>query len=496
MLRSALSTLARHSAIYALSEQLGRLAGFLLLPLITGHLSPEEFGVRELLAVSLTLAAQIAGLHLGAGVSRFYFESSDPRIRSATASTAVFAVAAAAAILVTPLLLLSEPLATWLPGAPSEGATLVHLTCGIFAFQCIREVTNKVLQTQQRSTLFAGLSLSKLSLEVGLQVTALVVFRGGLSGLLLAVLTSEALFAAIGCGIVLAGARPQLRWELLSPMLAYSLPLIPNGALQFGLHSADRYVLGALSDDRSLGLYALAYKLGYIPNYLLLGPFLLIWYPFIFALPSRASQREAVGRLAPIFLLAMGGACLATALFAEELVAIATGTSDYSEAAHAIPWVAGGYWIWGLYQFLQTGLYVEKCTARLPWITLAALIANLYLNAILVPTLGFLGAAVATPLTFLVLCAASHESAERVFPVEYPWPRMLGPAALGVAAVLIAELVPAFGGTALGISLRVGLLMAWLGAASLVLTTSERRSIGSALGSRIQPASSRESSEG
>ena len=39
----------------------------------------------------------------------------------------------------------------------------------------------------------------------------------------------------------------------------------------------------------TLGLYALAYKLGYIPNYLVLGPFLLIWYPFVFSLLGPAA---------------------------------------------------------------------------------------------------------------------------------------------------------------------------------------------------------------
>jgi len=471
------------------------LAGFLLLPLTTGYLSPAEFGVRELLAVSLTLVAQIAGLHLGAGVSRFYFESSDERVRAAVASTAVLTVTAAVGLLVGPLLLASGALATWLPGSPTEGGVYVRLACGVFAFQCIREVTNKVLQTQQRSALFAALSLSKLLLEIALQVTALVALGWGLAGLLLAVLVSEALFALLGCAIVLARPRPQMRWALLAPMLAYSLPLIPNGALQFGLHSADRYVLGALSGDRSLGLYALAYKLGYIPNYLLLGPFLLIWYPFIFSLPARDVQRETIARLAPIVLLVMGGACLATALFARELVELAAGRGDYSEAAAAIPWIAAGYWLWALYQFLQTGLYVDKQTARLPLITLAALIANLYLNAILVPTLGFLGAAIATALTFLVLCVAGHEIAQRVFPVTYRWLAILGPAAAGLVMLLVAAFLPGSLERGADRALRAGLFVCWLIAASRALTPVERRAALDAIGNRLRsmrPANTRE----
>ena len=475
MLRIALSTLLRHGAVYAVAEQLGRLAGFLLLPLTTGHLSPAEFGIRELLAVSLTLLAQVAGLHLGAGISRFYYESNEDRVRSAVISTALLTVAAAVAALLIPLLLGSDLLAGWLPGHPSEGGDYVRIASGIFAFQCIREVTNKVLQTQQRSVLFASLSLTKLLIEIGLQITALVVLGWGLMGLLLAVLVSEALFALVGCAVVLSRSGLRFQRDLLVPMLAYSLPLIPNGALQFGLHSADRYVLGAMSDDRSLGLYALAYKLGYIPNYLLLGPFLLIWYPFVFSLRDRATQQATVGRLAPLLLLAMSGTCLATALFARDLVTLATGSSAYSDAELAIPWIAGGYWLWALFQLLQTGMYVDKHTGRLPWITLAALLANLYLNAILIPSLGFMGAAIATALTFLVLCVATHAIVQTSFPVPYRWGRILWPAVLGAATLAVAAAIPMPEHGTVDRLCRVGLLIGWMVGSIFSIERSERR---------------------
>lgn len=81
MLRAAIARLFRHSLIYALAEQLGRLAGFLLLPLTTGYLSEAEFGVREILATTLALLAQISGLNITAAMSRFYFEERDERDR-------------------------------------------------------------------------------------------------------------------------------------------------------------------------------------------------------------------------------------------------------------------------------------------------------------------------------------------------------------------------------------------------------------------------------
>jgi O-antigen/teichoic acid export membrane protein len=442
VLRNALTTLLRHSAVYAVAKQLSRLAGFLLLPLTTGFLSPAEFGLREILAVSLSLLAQIAGLHLGAAVSRFYFERADPVERRNVISTAVLAVGLLAALIALLLGASSTYLARLLPGTDAESVTYVRLTVGIFAFQTLRELTNKVLQTEQRSGLFAGLSLCKLLVELTGQIVALAVLGMGLAGVLWAILLSEALFAGLGVAIVLARAGLSFRASVFLPMLAYSLPLIPNGVLQFGLHSSDRYLVGALAGDDALGLYALGYKLGYIPNYLVLGPFLLIWYPFVFSLGERSLQRETIGRLAHLVLSALGAVCLGVALFARELTVASTGQPDYFAAQAAIPWVALGYWLWGLFQFLQTGFYVEKQTARLPLLTLAALLVNVYVNGVLIPILGFLGAAVSTAITFGVLCAATLPSAERIFPVHYRWNRILGPMALAVLIWLAAHAIP------------------------------------------------------
>ncbi len=442
MLRNALSTLLRHSAVYAVAEQLSRLAGFLLLPLTTGYLSPAEFGLREILAVSLSLLAQIAGLHLGAAVSRFYFERSDPAERRRVVSTAVLAVSLFAAVTALLLAAAAPSLAQLLPGNDAESVTYVRLTVGIFAFQTLRELTNKVLQTEQRSTLFAGLSLSKLLVELAGQIVALAVLGLGLVGVLWAILLSEALFAALGAAIALGRAGLSFRASLFLPMLAYSLPLIPNGALQFGLHSSDRYLVGALAGEDALGLYALGYKLGYIPNYLVLGPFLLIWYPFVFSLGERPLQRETVGRLAHIVLTVLGAVCLGVALFARELTAASTGQPEYLAAEAVIPWVALGYWFWGLFQFLQTGFYVEKQTARLPLLTLAALLVNLYVNGVLIPICGFLGAAISTAITFAVLCAATLPSAQILFPVRYRWNRVLGPMGLAILVWLASGALP------------------------------------------------------
>jgi O-antigen/teichoic acid export membrane protein len=218
--------------------------------------------------------------------------------------------------------------------------------------------------------------------------------------------------------------------------------------------------VGALAGSEELGLYALAYKLGYMPNYLILGPFLLIWYPYVFSIRDALQQRRMIGRLAPYLMLLMSAAAFGVALFAPEIVAAASTRASYQRAWIAVPWISFGYWLWALFQILQTGFYVERKTRALPMITLSALVVNVFTNLMLVPTTGFVGAAVATVLTFAALCFVTALRVRTVYAVEFGWSKILAPAF--AAAVVVAVCLGPGRSTPLAHPLvKVGLFAAW-----------------------------------
>jgi O-antigen/teichoic acid export membrane protein len=344
---------------------------------------------------------------------------------------------------------------------------LFRIALALFFFQIVREVLNKVLQTQERSLLYGALSVSKVTIEVTLQVWFFLGLGWGLEGLLLAVLAAEASFAALLASILLPRIGLAFSGAIFSALFAYSLPLVPNGVLQFCLHSCDRYFLGAIAGRGDVGLYALAYKLGYMPNYLVLGPFLLIWYPYVFSIAGVERQREFVGRFAPYLMLLITAVSFAVALFAREIVAVVSAEAEFDRAWIAVAPVALGYWLWALFQLLQTGFYVVKATRPLPLLTLAAALVNAYLNVLWIPLLGFQGAALATVATFAVLATITALRARRVFPVAMEWRRILVPAMAATALVLLASLVPtessgaAFAAKA--VALAAWSLWAWYG---------------------------------
>jgi O-antigen/teichoic acid export membrane protein len=443
--RQAVRRLSKHGFAYAAAEQLSRLAGFLLIPLYTGYLTEADYGTRELLAITVAVLVQLAGINVTTAMHRTYFEDDDAARRKKVVGTTYLTVAGISGILALTLFFATPMVLPLFPSDYGGLDRLWGLVLGIFFFQMVREVQNKFLQAEERSVLYGALSVTKLVLEISLQIYFLVFLGLGIEGLFTAVLLSEMTFCTVLALITLPRVGLSFSPAIFAALATFTLPLIPNGVFQFCLHSADRYMLGWMTDTESVGLYGLAYKLGYVPNYLIVGPFLLIWYPFLFSLDDERKQALICGKLIPYFMLLMTGIVFALSTFSREIVELMARRPGYHAAWTAIPVVCLGYWFWSLFHLVQTGFYVKKVTRPLPWITGAVVLVNIYANLVLIPVLGFMGAATSTVITFAILVTITRMKAQEVFPIDVAWRKVALPglAAIGLfAGSLLATRLP------------------------------------------------------
>jgi O-antigen/teichoic acid export membrane protein len=487
LLKDALARLSRHTVVYAAAGQLSKLVGFALLPFYTAYLDKAAYGINELLTQAISVLGYIAGINMTTAMARHYFDSAEPRHRRLVVSTTLWAAFAASLTLAGALALAARPLGALLsdrPGMPE----LVYLTLGILVLQLLREVFWRYLQTEERSTAFAVSAVSMTVVVLVLQIWFVRGLGRGLIGLFEAVLISEVLAVAALAVVLLPRVGLGFSPALFRQLATYTLPLVPNGVLQFCLHNADRYVLDGLRGEADVGLYGFAYKLGLIPNFLLLTPFLMVWYPFIFSVGDAERQKVLIARIGAYFLAVVTGAVLLVSIFAPELVRLMAGKPEYLVAWPAVPFVCAGYWCWAAFQMAQTGFFIRKRTSTLPWLTGLAAAFNIVANLLLIPRYGWVAAAWITAATFLLLLVVTLRAVRPVFPVDFLWRRTLACAA--AAAVLLAVglwVVPPdlgalpdgvrwIGGQPLGtIAVKLGLIGVWLGWTWFAWMTGEER---------------------
>src|SRR3954470_11993663 len=78
---------ARHTAVYSLGGILAKVAGFLMIPFYTHHLSPKDYGLLEILDLSMSLFAMVLHMGIAPAVLRAYAAAKTDLDRKRTVST-------------------------------------------------------------------------------------------------------------------------------------------------------------------------------------------------------------------------------------------------------------------------------------------------------------------------------------------------------------------------------------------------------------------------
>jgi len=441
-----LGGLVTHSAIYSAAPVLRQAISIGMTRLYTrpDWLGTSGFGVKENVDLWLIGLQQILGQNVLAAMMRFYFEQKSERERNAVVTSCTLVVTLAALLVCGLLLPFVGPLTPLLLGRGGEvGAQeltrIALLLLLLIPFQLGTLSGLYYLQTLQRSGLYTTLQTGKLLLEIGLNFWWIGHEGLGVRGFLLSMLTGEIVTSSLLCGWILWKLKPRVDWGVLRPILVYSAPLVPVGLLQLALHGMDRRIVVELLGQGPAGVYGLGYKVSYLVTALLLGPFIQIWQPWIFAVQDAAERARLVARVGTYAVLAVGLASLGVILFGRQAVMLLAANQTFWEADGVVPLAAAGYVFWGLYHVSQTPLYLEKKTGRLVLVNLAAVLANLGLNLWLVPRLGIQGAALATLLTFALIAALGMLVSRQVAGVTFEHGRLgkiLGLVLVGSACAL------------------------------------------------------------
>ena len=429
-----LRSLFGDSLVYGISVAAAPVALVLATPVLARELGPTGYGVVDLLAALLALASIVAMAGLDSATARTWFDEPVGERRTSALRTAVvlvFAISCVAALLLVVVGVLAAELTDSRVGAAAVVAAFGLMPLGTAQ---LAARLGFLLPRRRSSYLVAG--LVQAGVAAGAAV-ALVVSGAGPWGYFVGIgIGSAAALAYSVAGTGLLRGR-QLARDLVRPMLAYGLPLVPAAAAAWLVFAVDRTLIVAFRDLTEAGYYGLASKVT-APMLLLVSAFGIAWPPFIFG--QRSERRLALRARAFTAVLAGASALfLLVVLFADQLVGFLGGGS-FDQSARAVPGIALGWLGWAAATVLQTEFALERRTRVIATATGIAAAANVLLNLALIPAYGFVGAAWATAASFLLLAALFWWWERRAVRPPYTVPRLAGIAAAtacGSAAVLV-----------------------------------------------------------
>lgn len=221
-------------------------------------------------------------------------------------------------------------------------------------------------------------------------------------------------------------------WKFCLPI---AIPLIFHNLSHLVLNQADKIMLQKMTTAAAVGIYGFTYTIGSLINTIQLA-INSAWVPWYYD-GLKLGDKDGIKQKSKIYISVFTTMTVLFILGVPEVVKIFS-SQEYWTGIPLLPIIIIGYYFVFLYTFPANYQFYIKETKFIAMATILSGLVNVIINAILIPSMGIYGAAIATLIAYIVLfmihyCIVTFKYKHRDFPFSY----YLG----GIGVVLLATLI-------------------------------------------------------
>lgn len=431
--------LIKSSTLYVILGFLPMGINFLLAPLYTQYLPPEEYALVFLTTLVQGFIAIFIGLGLESAFSRYFFQYyKKEKLLLALLSTVLVAVIVVGAIIGLLMQLIGDPMI----GALIRNEQFTYSHYGFYGFLAawatvIQAFFLAFYRNQERPIAFALTSLTFFGISVIGILLGVIYFEAMAYG---SVVGRAAGNVAVAIGLIIVfwiRNRFIFRWSFLRMLLIYGLPVAVYLLLMAAFNNVDRIMVDQFFDEAILGQYGFAFLLASALAVLISSIFNAL-APRVFKLLTDdpiAYEGEIKNILQVFLLLIMGFLVVGIALIWPFMKLFID--PSYHDCIPYTGLLFMAYLPYAYYVVYTLPIFYYKKIKLLPYVSLAALIVGISANLLFIPWLGIWGVAISLFLIRSVQFGISYLLLKRYKLNHKPYLRM--PQNHIVAGVLVGS---------------------------------------------------------
>ncbi len=439
---SVLRKLAGQTAIYGLSSIVARFLNFLLTPLYTskGVFPPEEFGIITSLYAWAAFITVV--LTFGMETTFFRFAHRNELDPKRAYGTAFFSVVGLAIFFTLVCALFPNAIASGIR-YPEQG-TLVLMLAISLGLDAMTALPMARLRNDGRPWRFVVANVSSIAVTI---VLSLFYFAYAMPKVKAGEHTAfiDAVYdPAFGVGYVfligvIASAVKFLllvpQWPRLAqfdrslwrPMLVFAAPLAIAGLAGMVNETADRtvlkYLLPADTADAQIGIYGACYKLAILIT-LFIQAFRMGAEPFFFSHAKEKNSKQTFAHIMNLFVAVCMSAFLCVMLFLDVFKWFIPNPA-YWEGLRVVPILMLANVFLGIYYNQSVWYKLTDRTRAGGTISIIGASITLVLLFLLIPKMGYMGAAWATFICYASMAVISYVWGQKHYPIPYNISRIL-----------------------------------------------------------------------
>ena len=397
----------KNSAILSIGTIFPKITSIITLPVITGCLSKADYGIYDLITVSVLLVLPVATLQMQAAAFRYLVTARGNREEQDRIITNIAYFTIPVCIVALLLLYLILGLVT------KFDSTIRLLVILYFFIDTLLITARQIARGLSMNMVYSVSALIGSVLEMLGMFLMLKVRGGGLHSAVLVLIASQFIafvYVAIK-GKLSAHIRPSsFSMDGVRTLIAYSWPMIPNSLSSWVMRLSDRMILTAFMGAEANAVYAVANKLPNMFN-IVQSTFSLAWQENASISVGDKDSGEYYGRMFDnIYNMFVGMMALLiafTPIFFRILI-----RGDYSESYNHMPILYIAVLFATISSYLG-GIYIAHMkTKEIGITTTLAAATNFLINILFVKRIGIYAASLSTLISYLWL------SVYRMFDVQ------------------------------------------------------------------------------
>lgn len=373
---------------YSVAGLVGKSAPFLMLPVLTRYLTPEDYGlvatISAIYSLAMILVDSGSGNHIAAG----FFSAPDRREQARLEAFLIAGLGAG------PLLACASLVVIFDSGIHGFSNSWLLLVIGAAFFRSVLDHKLLVMNFRGDTWLFGISQVGITIVEALLSILFVVVFDWGWAGRVLAMLGISTVGGLLAILDLLPG------WKNVSVLLpglvhkwAKGWNIVVHGAANWMTVGLDRYLITLLDSKESAGMYAVSAQI--VSSLAIVsGAFSQAWNRHVFSALATGVSRERKQIVMWTYWAALVWAlvCVLFLIVAPRIAVFVVG-DKFSGLDAFLPYLVGQAFFVGLYYLVCGYYFARDATGLLASFTLVSGCICLIADLVLIPSWGAMGAA-------------------------------------------------------------------------------------------------------
>ena len=410
-----------------------------MLPVYTRYLTPNDYGIKELVGLTVDVTGILLAMTISSAVMRFYFDHDDAKNRNEVISTAMILIGGIGIAACALISFATDTLAKHILDNAELGY-FFQIAFISMIFQSVNGVSYDYLRANQKSLRYITYHFIKLILGIALNIYMICFLRWGVVSILLTTLiTSVMIFCTLTLPVLrLTGLRLSYCESKGNGKIRLSRRLIPIGSL-CGPFVGPIFYEGALVGFRCRALFA-RLPVRDAPGHFVSVPFNNAWQPRRYELLKEPDSEKVFGRIFTYYLLVLFFCGMGVAVLTKDVLKI-MATSSFWSAYQVVPIIVLANIIFNMSTHVSMGILITKKTKYFAFINGSNAFLVLVLNFFLIRGYGAYGAAVATLIAFVYKISLTYYFSSRYYKIHFEFRRILKILAVATSIYLLSLIV-------------------------------------------------------